>query len=127
MDVFLGVVAANMVVVMATTEKPGGGVISLPLVMPEKKEDLDGDGEHGFDCLNFALVSSKAHREGCRDSRGGFPYMQPSRKWFYATRNYLKVIGCNWEKIPFGLQRGGLRNEEEGTSLIPHVYYSVIP
>nr|GFB04455.1 hypothetical protein [Tanacetum cinerariifolium] len=33
-------------------------------------EDLDGDGERQFDCLTFALVSSKAHREGCRDSRG---------------------------------------------------------
>ncbi|GJX95218.1 hypothetical protein Tco_0349804 [Tanacetum coccineum] len=37
MDVFSGVVAANMVVVIGTAEKPGGGVISLPLVMPEKK------------------------------------------------------------------------------------------
>ncbi|GJZ12954.1 hypothetical protein Tco_0548184 [Tanacetum coccineum] len=27
-------------------------------------EDLDGDGKHGFDYLTFALVSSKAHREG---------------------------------------------------------------
>ncbi|GJS79647.1 hypothetical protein Tco_0729528 [Tanacetum coccineum] len=38
------------------------------------REDLDGDGERGFDCLTFALVSSKAHREGCRASHGGFPY-----------------------------------------------------
>ncbi|GJW40530.1 hypothetical protein Tco_0066375 [Tanacetum coccineum] len=38
------------------------------------REDLGGDGERGFDCLTFALVSSKAHREGCRASRGGFPY-----------------------------------------------------
>ncbi|GKB23867.1 hypothetical protein Tco_0863268 [Tanacetum coccineum] len=37
MGVFSGVVAANMVVVMGIAEKPGGGVISLPLVMPEKK------------------------------------------------------------------------------------------
>ncbi|GJT36290.1 hypothetical protein Tco_0926709 [Tanacetum coccineum] len=37
------------------------------------REDLDGDGEHRFDCLTFALVSSKAHREGCRASCGGFP------------------------------------------------------
>ncbi|GKE52916.1 hypothetical protein Tco_1488072, partial [Tanacetum coccineum] len=32
-------------------------------------EDLDRDGECGFDCLTYALVSSKAHREGCRASR----------------------------------------------------------
>ncbi|GJS69225.1 reverse transcriptase domain-containing protein [Tanacetum coccineum] len=38
------------------------------------REGLDGDGERGFDCLTLALVSSKAHREGCRASRGGFPY-----------------------------------------------------
>ncbi|GJR04609.1 hypothetical protein Tco_0527593 [Tanacetum coccineum] len=37
MGVFSGVVAANMVVVMGIAKKPGGGVISLPLVMPEKK------------------------------------------------------------------------------------------
>ncbi|GJV44806.1 hypothetical protein Tco_1429342 [Tanacetum coccineum] len=29
--------AVNMVVVMGTAEKPGGGVISLPLIMPKKK------------------------------------------------------------------------------------------
>nr|GEX43107.1 MAK10-like protein [Tanacetum cinerariifolium] len=29
-----------------------------------------------------------------------------------------KVVGCNREKISFGLQRGGLRIEEEGTSSI---------
>ncbi|GKC43715.1 hypothetical protein Tco_1061437, partial [Tanacetum coccineum] len=51
------------------------------------REDLDRDGERGFDCLTFALVSSKAHREGCRASR---------------------------EKIPFGLQRVGLRTGAEG-------------
>ncbi|GJS15308.1 hypothetical protein Tco_0409780 [Tanacetum coccineum] len=34
------------------------------------REDLDGDGERGFDCLTFALVSSKGHCEGCRASRG---------------------------------------------------------
>ncbi|GKG22729.1 hypothetical protein Tco_0388032, partial [Tanacetum coccineum] len=33
-----------------------------------------------------------------------------------ATRNYSNVIGCNWEKIPFGLQWVGLRTGEEGTS-----------
>ncbi|GKA49105.1 hypothetical protein Tco_0742063 [Tanacetum coccineum] len=33
------------------------------------QEGLDGDGERGFDCLTFALVSSKAHHEGCRGSR----------------------------------------------------------
>ncbi|GJQ89567.1 hypothetical protein Tco_0000706 [Tanacetum coccineum] len=38
------------------------------------RKDLDGDGERGFDYLTFALVSSKAHREGCRASRGRFPY-----------------------------------------------------
>ncbi|GJX28242.1 hypothetical protein Tco_0236321, partial [Tanacetum coccineum] len=37
MGVFSGVVAENMVVVMGNAEKPGGGVISLPLVMLEKK------------------------------------------------------------------------------------------
>ncbi|GKB49238.1 reverse transcriptase domain-containing protein [Tanacetum coccineum] len=33
------------------------------------QDDLDGDGERGFDYLTFALVSSKAHHEGCRASR----------------------------------------------------------
>ncbi|GJY80126.1 hypothetical protein Tco_0492877 [Tanacetum coccineum] len=56
-----------MVVVMGIAEKPGGGVISLLLVMSEKKEDLDGDRERGFDCLTFALVLSKAHRERLAD------------------------------------------------------------
>ncbi|GJV74490.1 retrovirus-related pol polyprotein from transposon TNT 1-94 [Tanacetum coccineum] len=58
-------------------EKPGGGIISLLFVMPEKgdswgcvprslfwREDLDRDGERGFDYLTFALVSLKAPREG---------------------------------------------------------------
>ncbi|GJZ46619.1 hypothetical protein Tco_0594215 [Tanacetum coccineum] len=56
--------------------------------LAQRPEDLDGDGERGFDYLTFALVSSKAHREGYRASRGGFPY---------------------W------LQRGGLRTGEEGS------------
>ncbi|GJR04614.1 hypothetical protein Tco_0527598 [Tanacetum coccineum] len=33
------------------------------------REDLDGDGERGLDCLTFTLVLSKAHRKGCRASR----------------------------------------------------------
>ncbi|GJW02539.1 putative reverse transcriptase domain-containing protein [Tanacetum coccineum] len=37
------------------------------------REDLDRDGERRFDCLTFALVSSKAHQEGCRALHGGFP------------------------------------------------------
>ncbi|GJV41286.1 hypothetical protein Tco_1419726 [Tanacetum coccineum] len=37
------------------------------------QEDLDRDGERRFHCLTFALVSSKAHREGCRALFGGFP------------------------------------------------------
>ncbi|GKC01953.1 hypothetical protein Tco_0993563 [Tanacetum coccineum] len=52
-------------------EKPGGSVISLLLVMPEKEE------ERGFrldQVLTFALVSSKTHREGCRALRGEFSY-----------------------------------------------------
>ncbi|GKD07513.1 hypothetical protein Tco_1187198, partial [Tanacetum coccineum] len=28
------------------------------------REDLDGDGERGFNYLSFALVSLKAHRKG---------------------------------------------------------------
>ncbi|GJY21088.1 hypothetical protein Tco_0393654 [Tanacetum coccineum] len=42
--------------------------------LTQRPKDLDGDGECGFDCLTFALVSSKAHHEGCRASRGEFPY-----------------------------------------------------
>ncbi|GJW03377.1 hypothetical protein Tco_1562233, partial [Tanacetum coccineum] len=38
------------------------------------REDPNRDGERGFDYLTSALVSSKAHREWCRASRGGFPY-----------------------------------------------------
>ncbi|GJZ91738.1 hypothetical protein Tco_0663803, partial [Tanacetum coccineum] len=63
-------------------KKPGGGVISLLFVMPEKHdqalmrskggvpanhirhENLDRDGERGFDYLSFTLVSSKAPRKG---------------------------------------------------------------
>ncbi|GKD23306.1 hypothetical protein Tco_1225009, partial [Tanacetum coccineum] len=37
-------------------------------------EDPNRDGERGFNYLTSALVSSKAHREGCRASRGRFPY-----------------------------------------------------
>nr|GEX15820.1 retrovirus-related Pol polyprotein from transposon TNT 1-94 [Tanacetum cinerariifolium] len=39
------------------------------------REDLDRDGERRFDYLTFALVWSKASHEGCRPSRGGFPYI----------------------------------------------------
>ncbi|GJW97830.1 hypothetical protein Tco_0179638 [Tanacetum coccineum] len=39
-----------------------------------KPEDPNRDGERGFDYLTSVLVSSKAHRQGCRASRGGFPY-----------------------------------------------------
>ncbi|GJW69873.1 hypothetical protein Tco_0126790 [Tanacetum coccineum] len=38
------------------------------------REDPNRDGERGFDYLTFSLISSKAHREGGRASRGGFPY-----------------------------------------------------
>ncbi|GJX17096.1 hypothetical protein Tco_0217928 [Tanacetum coccineum] len=48
------------------------------------REDLDGDGERGLDCLTFALVSSKAHREGCKDSCGGFLYWQEFQKLFFS-------------------------------------------
>nr|GEW28124.1 hypothetical protein [Tanacetum cinerariifolium] len=44
--------------------------------------NLDGDGERGFDCVTFALVSSKAHREWCKASRGGFPYWRRSHSGF---------------------------------------------
>ncbi|GJS79642.1 hypothetical protein Tco_0729523 [Tanacetum coccineum] len=55
------------------------------------REDLDGDGERGFDCLTFALVLSKAHREGCRASRGGFPYWLPLTDFFCEVLQYFKV------------------------------------
>ncbi|GJW25773.1 hypothetical protein Tco_0039584 [Tanacetum coccineum] len=58
-------------------------------------EDLDRDGECGFDYLTFALVSSKASREGCSPSRGGFPY------WFIyqdlillAVPSLLLLLSC---------------------------------
>ncbi|GJV04094.1 hypothetical protein Tco_1337663 [Tanacetum coccineum] len=38
------------------------------------REDPNRDGERGFDYLTSAIVSSKAHREGCRASHGRFPY-----------------------------------------------------
>ncbi|GJU80218.1 hypothetical protein Tco_1282583 [Tanacetum coccineum] len=38
------------------------------------REDPNKDEERGFDYLTSALVSAKAYREGCRASRGGFPY-----------------------------------------------------
>nr|GEU89591.1 hypothetical protein [Tanacetum cinerariifolium] len=64
---------------------------SSKVVSKSSAEDLDGDGERGFNCLTFALVLLKAHREGCRASHGGFPY---------------------W---------GGLRTREDGTLSSPPV------
>ncbi|GJW85313.1 hypothetical protein Tco_0158458 [Tanacetum coccineum] len=45
------------------------GLLVYRLPSNGKWDDLDGDGERGFDYLTFALVSSKAHHEGCRASR----------------------------------------------------------
>nr|GEW34245.1 myosin heavy chain-related protein [Tanacetum cinerariifolium] len=47
------------------------------------------DGERGFDYMTPALVLSKAHREGCRASRGGFPYCDPDAK--YALSKLLQI------------------------------------
>ncbi|GKC66861.1 hypothetical protein Tco_1099459 [Tanacetum coccineum] len=54
------------------------------------QEDLDGDGELGFDCMTFALVSSKAHREGCSALRGGFPYWTDFASWQQRIRLYCR-------------------------------------
>ncbi|GKC32455.1 hypothetical protein Tco_1039749 [Tanacetum coccineum] len=98
-------------------EKLDGGVISLPFVMPEKHnqasmrskgslggvpanhirhENLDRDGECGFDYLTFTLVSSKAPRKGVglrvadsyasNHTEGGFTP-------FETIRRLLVVIG----------------------------------
>nr|GEW28575.1 hypothetical protein [Tanacetum cinerariifolium] len=59
------------------------------------REDLDGDGERGFDCLTFSLVSSKAHREGCRASCGGFPYWSFMLKGVDGELNFLPTEGVS--------------------------------
>ncbi|GJZ57415.1 hypothetical protein Tco_0612909 [Tanacetum coccineum] len=61
-----------------------------------EKEDLDRDGECGFDYLTFALVSSKAHREGVglhvADSHTG-NHPEDGFMPLETTRRLLVVIG----------------------------------
>ncbi|GKA21492.1 hypothetical protein Tco_0701481 [Tanacetum coccineum] len=59
------------------------------------REDLDGDGERGFNILTFALASSKAHREGLlvvigRRSYSGFKEedFEPERRDTIAMQRY---------------------------------------
>ncbi|GKC02428.1 hypothetical protein Tco_0994038 [Tanacetum coccineum] len=60
------------------------------------REDLDRDGERGFDHLTFALVSSKAHREGVAirvvDSHAG-NHPEGGFTPFKTIRRLLVVIG----------------------------------
>ncbi|GKE29935.1 hypothetical protein Tco_1445319, partial [Tanacetum coccineum] len=73
-------------------EKPDGGVISLPSVMPEKKTMIEMENVG----LTFAQVSSKAHREGLgirvADSHIG---NHPEGRFtpFETIRRLLVVIG----------------------------------
>nr|GEU42865.1 reverse transcriptase domain-containing protein [Tanacetum cinerariifolium] len=51
------------------------------------REDPNRDRECGFDYLTSTLLSLKAHREGCRPSRSGFPY-------WYVCENALAIQRC---------------------------------
>ncbi|GJR76926.1 hypothetical protein Tco_0089291 [Tanacetum coccineum] len=63
-------------------------------ILPSWLEDLDGDGEPGFDCLIFALVSSKAHRERCMALRGGFPYCETHLPRVMSAKDTIAVQRC---------------------------------
>nr|GEV39055.1 hypothetical protein [Tanacetum cinerariifolium] len=64
-------------------------------------EDPNRDRERGFNYLTYALVSSKAHRKGCRASCGGFSYRLPIPSFICNVLNYFKVhISCF---NPFGV------------------------
>ncbi|GJX29469.1 probable xyloglucan endotransglucosylase/hydrolase protein 30 [Tanacetum coccineum] len=80
------------------------------------REDLDGDGECGFDCLAFALVLSKAHHEGCMASHG---------KNF---KSYFLVMSA---KDTIAVQRCGLSAKELNEFLsfypIPSEYDVILP
>ncbi|GJT49513.1 putative ribonuclease H-like domain-containing protein [Tanacetum coccineum] len=65
------------------------------------REDLDGD-KCGFDCLTFALVLSKAHREGCRALRGEFPYCTASTSVSIGSRVSTVINYLIWEVIQKG-------------------------
>ncbi|GJS72762.1 hypothetical protein Tco_0705603 [Tanacetum coccineum] len=86
--------------------------------LAQRPEDLDGDGERGFDCLTFALVLSKAHREGCRASRGGFPY--------WLRRGGLQIGGEAFEQQRCGLSAKEL-NEFLSFYPIPSEYDVIFP
>ncbi|GJY43339.1 hypothetical protein Tco_0431552 [Tanacetum coccineum] len=58
------------------------------------REDLDEDGERGFDCLTFALVSLKAHHEGCKASHGGFPYCETHLPLVMSAKDTIAVQRC---------------------------------
>ncbi|GKB07904.1 hypothetical protein Tco_0836188 [Tanacetum coccineum] len=64
-------------------------------------ENPSRDGERRFDYLTSALVSLKAHREGCRASRGGFPYWLPIPSFICKVLNYFKVYISRFN--PFGI------------------------
>ncbi|GJZ58627.1 hypothetical protein Tco_0614443 [Tanacetum coccineum] len=105
---------------------------------PFWQEYLDGDGEHGFDCLTFALVLSKAHRKGCRASRGGFPYFETYVKskdldlWHVITDGDFSPIQNNPETkkdeiVPFHKQNDDLKKKLAKNNEAKMVIYNALP
>ncbi|GJW13378.1 hypothetical protein Tco_0017511 [Tanacetum coccineum] len=81
---------------MALSESGGGpGTYITGDGTSTKGKYLDRDGEHGFDYLTFALVLSKASREGCRPSRGGFPYCEEDEDEKTKEEKCLMAIASN--------------------------------
>ncbi|GJY30729.1 putative reverse transcriptase domain-containing protein [Tanacetum coccineum] len=90
------------------------------------REYLDGDGERGFECLTFALVSSKAHREGCRASRGGFPYCgvnlskcNPNLKYWPVSQS--RKGNGEASKVDTGPMKGSLQDNGSGNTYVDEV------
>nr|GEZ13998.1 hypothetical protein [Tanacetum cinerariifolium] len=93
-------------------------------------EDPNRDGERGFDYLTSALVSSKTQREGCRASRGGFPYWGDIRAEREGTSS-SPPVECMSAKNKFALQRCKLSRKELDEFLssysIPSEYRVILP
>nr|GEZ36909.1 hypothetical protein [Tanacetum cinerariifolium] len=78
------------------------------------KVDPNIDGEHGFDYLTSALVSSKVHREGCRASHA--PVMRtPS----------TAAKPCQEDSLEFYLITGTIYTDQWGTAVIATVFDEV--
>ncbi|GKB43199.1 hypothetical protein Tco_0888141 [Tanacetum coccineum] len=94
------------------------------------REDLDRDGERGFDYLTFALVLSKAPREGvglcvadshtCNHLKGGFTPLKTIRR-FMVVIGRRSYSGFEWEAFEPGDE--GLKTTWKHSPKRPGIYH----